>query len=55
MHSGPVKAKLLYAALILYLLALAVAALTRPERRLHWPLYLPIVAVIALALAMRRN
>lgn len=48
------KARLLYAALILYLLAIAVAALTRPEKRLNWSLYIPILALIALALAMRR-
>lgn len=46
--------KLLGAAAILYVLALSVVLLTDVPKRLYWPLYLPILAMIAALLAMRR-
>ncbi len=49
-----VKLKLLYAALVAYVLAITVAAVTSPTKRLYWPLYLPIAVVTAIIVANRR-
>jgi 4-amino-4-deoxy-L-arabinose transferase-like glycosyltransferase len=50
-----VKAKLLQAALAIYLLAIVVTVFTAPSKRFYWPLYLPLVAAVALLFAGRRR
>lgn len=49
------KAKLLFAAFLLFLCAIAVTAATAPGERLYWPLYLPIAAAVAAWLAVRKR
>ncbi len=50
-----VKSKLLHGALVLYIMAIAVTALTNPAKRIYWPLYLPIIVMAAVILAARRS
>jgi hypothetical protein len=49
------KARLLMAAVIFFVLALAVVAITSPSRRIYWPLYLPLGAALVALLAMSRK
>jgi hypothetical protein len=49
------KLRLLWAALVLYMLAVAVAAATAPAKRVIWPLYLPVVASAAVAFGVYRR
>ena len=47
--------KLLWAALILYMLAFAVAAATAPSKRLYWPLYVPLAVSAVAGFAIYRR
>jgi hypothetical protein len=49
------NAKLLWAALIVFMLAVTVTAATPVHRRIYWPLYIPLVVLIVVGLAANRR
>ena len=46
---------MLLASFAIYVLALAVTAMTAPAKRIYWPLYLPVVAAAAILIATRQD
>ncbi len=49
------KLKILWGALILYMMAVAVTALTSPAKRSYWPLYLPVGVLLAIEIMRCRR
>jgi len=47
--------RLLWAALVLYMLAFAVTAATSPAKRLYWPLYVPLAVSAVAGFAIHRR